>query len=299
MDLSIIVASYNTCALLRACLASIYDNTQGISFEVIVIDDCSMDGSPEMVRALFPQARLIVNSQNMRYAKTNNIGLRNAKGRYGLLLNSDVEVQSGAFYTLVNFMDLNLDAAAAGPKLVNSDGSIQHCIRGFPSLMTMIFQSLSLQKIFPKSTIINQYYKTDFDYEKVQPVKSIGTTSFIIRRSTWEAYGMLDERLTLAFVDLAYCYMLGENKQKIYYIPNAVVMHHGGQSINQNGLKEIRRLHQELRKFYDLYLSALDTCLKRGFIRVGIRLRFLFKIIEYEVSSDKSVFRGSGVAKRP
>jgi len=294
-DLSVIVASYNTKDLLNECLKSIYDTTKEITFEVIVVDDCSTDGSAEMVSTDFPQARLIRNATNLRYAKTNNVGLTAAQGRYGLLLNSDVVVESGAFDTLVRFMDEHPDAAAAGPKLMNPDGTVQHCIRSFPSLVAMLFQSLSLHKIWPNNPITDRYYNTDFDYSRVQTVQSIGTTAFIIRRSTWETFGMLDERLTLAFVDLAYCHALGQRKQNIYYVPDAVVLHYSGQSINQNGLKEIRLLHRELRKFYDYYMAAQHNPLSRRMIRAGIWLRERVKVLEYELTGDKRVFSTPGV----
>lgn len=296
MDLSVIVASYNTKDLLHDCLKSIYDTTKQITFEVIVVDDCSSDGSAEMVTEAFPQVRVIRNATNLRYAKTNNVGLKAARGRYGLLLNSDVVVQPGAFETLVRFMDEHPDAAAAGPKLMNPDGSVQHCIRSFPNPVAMLFQSLSLHKIWPSNPITDSYYNTDFDYSRAQTVQSIGTTSFIIRRSTWETHGMLDERLTLAFVDLAYCHALGQHKQNIYYVPGAVVLHYSGQSINQNGLKEIRLLHRELRKFYDYYIAEQHNPLSRKLIRAGIFFREKFKVLEYELTGDKRVFSTPGVS---
>jgi GT2 family glycosyltransferase len=296
VDLSVIIASYNTKDLLRECVRSIYDTTQGISFEVIVVDDCSTDGSAEMVSELFPAARVIRNATNLRYARANNAGLAVAGGRYGLLLNSDVVVRPGAFEALVAFMDEHPDAAAAGPKLINPDGSVQHCIRNFANPIPMLFQSISLHKLWPNNPITDTYYNTRFDYSRAQTVQSIGTTSFIIRRSTWETFGMLDERLTLAFVDLAYCHMLGQHKQSIYYVPDAVVLHYSGQSINKDGLREIRLMHRELRKFYDYYIATRHNALSRTLIRAGIWLREKVKLLEYELGGDKRVFSTPGVS---
>lgn len=296
VDLSVIVASYNTRDLLQDCLRSIYDTTKEISFEVIVVDDCSTDSSAEMVSEVFPQVRLIRNATNLRYAKTNNAGLKVARGRYALLLNSDVVVRAGAFQALVEFMDEHPDAAAAGPKLINPDGSVQHCIRSVPNPIAMALQSRTLYKIWPKNPITDSYYNTRFDYSRAQTVQSIGTTSFIIRRSTWETYGMLDERLTLAFVDLAYCHSLRQRNQNIYYVPNAVVVHYSGQSINQNGLREIRLLHRELRKFYDYYIAAQHNPLSRTLIRAGIWLRERIRVLEYKLSRDKRVLSTPGLS---
>jgi hypothetical protein len=294
LDLSIIVASYNTKDLLRGCLQSIYENTRGISYEITVVDDCSTDGSPNMVQEIFPQARLICNATNLRYVRANNAGLHAARGRYALLLNSDVNVQPGAFETLVHFMDMYPDAAAAGPKLINPDGSVQHCIRCFAGIFPMLLQAINLHKIWPDNPITNQYYNTDFDYNKVQTVEHVGTTSFIIRRSTWETYGMLDERFEQFMGDFAYCRMLGQHNQKIYYVPNAVVLHYGSQSINQSGLKQIRVLHKALRKFYDVYYAPQHNSMMRLLIYGGIWFRQRLKVAEYFLSHDKRVITGPG-----
>lgn len=297
VDLSVIVASYNTRDLLQGCLKSIYESTQDITYEVIVVDDCSTDGSPEMVRKVFPQAQLVCNATNLRYVGTNNAGLRAAQGRYGLLLNSDVEVQPGAFSTLVHFMDAHPDTAAAGPKLINPDGSMQHCIRSFTGMLPMLFQSLNLHKLWPNNPITNRYYNTDFDYNQVQTVQHIGTTSFIIRRSTWETYAMLDERFEQFFGDFAYCYMLNQHNQKIYYVPDAVVLHYGSQTINQSGLKQIRALHEALRKFYDIYYAPRHNFLMRQLVRTAIWLRLRLKILEHKMSLDKRVITGPGAPR--
>ncbi len=294
VDLSVIIASYNTSGLLQSCINSIFETTSGISFEVIVVDDCSTDGSPEMVLNQYPQVRLIKNPMNMRYAKTNNSGISASQGRYGLLLNSDTVIQQGAFETLVDFMDSHPEAAAAGPKLVNPDGSVQHCIRSFPSVIPMLCQSLNLHKIWPGNPITEKYYNTKFEYDLPKTVQSLGTTSFIIRRETWENYGMLDERFTLAFVDLAYCHMLWSNQAPIYIVPQAVVMHYGSQSINQLGENEISRGHDALREFYEICFASGHSKITQSLIRRAIRLRQFMKIWEYRLSKDKRIITGPG-----
>lgn len=299
IDLSIIVASYNTRDLLYGCLKSIFENTsKNISFEVIVIDDCSPDDSVKMVKDFFPEVRIVVNSSNLRYAKTNNHGLSIAKGRYGLLLNSDVIVYPNAFFGLVKFMDEHSDVAAAGPKLINSDGSIQHCIRGFPGLLPMIFQSLNMHKIFPGNRFTEKYYNTKFDYSKSQPVESIGTTAFIIRRSTWEKYGMLDERFSLALVDLAYCLMLKNNNEEVWYFANSTVMHYGSQTVNMNGKKEIQLLHKAIRDFYKYYYKNQHSFVTQRIIYVLIWFRQLLKQLEFKLKRNKQVFGGVGVKSK-
>jgi len=293
-DVSIIVASYNTRDLTLQCLQSVTDNTTGVSYEIVLVDDCSPDDTVEAVRRRFPSVRILVNDVNQRYAKTNNRGLREARGRYGLLLNTDTELEGDAVSELVRFMDAHPDVAAAGPKLLNPDGSIQHCIRAFPGLTVMIAQTLNLHRIWPGNPITDRYYRTDFDYAHLQPVEAIGTTAFIIRRETWERHGMLDERFSWAFCDQAYCLALGRQHQAIWYVPSAAVYHLGSQSINQNPVRELTAQHEALERLYDIYLADRDPRWKRPIVRAGIRLRRLVKVLEHRFDKDKRLIKGPG-----
>lgn len=297
LDLSVIICCYNTRELVRASIQSVVDTTKIVSYEIIVIDDCSSDQTDEMVRHDFPQARLIRNSENLRFVKNVNLGLTECGGRYGLLLDSDTVVQPGAFDTLVKFMDDHPDAAAGGPKLINYDGSIQHCIRGFAGFSAMVWQTLNLHLVWPSNPLTESYYNTKFAYDFAKPVPSIGTSSYIIRRSTWENFGLFDDRFTLAFCDLAYNHKLTTNGQNVYIIPEAVVLHYGSQSISQNGVKEIHRQHDALGVFYDNYVGKNDGLLKKSFVRACIKMRRMIKLIEYKISRDKRVMRGPGTPK--
>lgn len=297
LDLTIIVPSYNTRDLLRDCLSSIYKTTLHISFEVICLDDNSKDGSADMVEREFPEVILVRNQRNMFYSANNNLGMKMSKARYALLLNSDVIVTKGALQHLVTFMDEHPDADAASPRLLNPDGTNQHFIRSFPSLWVGILQALNWHKLFSESKVMDQYYNTNFDYNKVQTVESVGTTAFIIRRDTWQNYGMLDERFPHHFVDLAYCFMLRENGCKIYYTPGADIIHFGSQSVNQDSRNQIYQLHQALQKFYDFYYGKQASMLERCLTHVGIRLRLYLKLFENSISNDKRVIKGPGAPK--
>jgi GT2 family glycosyltransferase len=294
-DVSVVVASYNTRDLTLACLRSIIDNTKRVCYEILLVDDCSPDDTVVAVEAArLPNVRVLVNPENVRYAKTNNRGLREASGRYGLLLNTDTTLEGDAISTLVEFMDEHGDVAAAGPRLLNPDGSIQHCIRAFPGVAVMAAQTLNLHRIWPGNPITNHYYRTDFDYGCSQPVEAIGTTAFIIRRSAWERYGMLDERFSWAFCDQAYCLSIGEQGGTIWYVADAAVFHLGSQSINQNARREITAQHDALRRLYDIYLAGRDPRWKRGLVRSGIYARRRLKLIEHRFDSDKRLIKGPG-----
>jgi GT2 family glycosyltransferase len=294
-DLSVIIASYNVKGLTRQCIQSVIDSTQNISYEIIVVDDNSPDGSAEMVREEFPQVELIVNKINQYYTGANNIGLKASKGRYGLLLNCDTVVNDGAFETLVRFMDATPDAAACGPKLLNPDGSTQHCVRGFPGPLVMAAQAINLHNIWPNNPITEKYYYLNIDQNRPQPVPSIGTTAFVIRREIWDGeVGLLDPRFPQLMADQAYCLMLQKAKKQIYYVPMAEVMHYGSQSLNQDSRKAIRKLHDELRLFYDVFYAPKQNILQRWMMRGGIRARRLLKLLENRLRRDKRLITGPG-----
>ena len=298
LDLTIIIPSYNTRGLLQDCLQSIYQHTTGVTFEVICLDDNSPDGSADMVAESFPRVILVRNPVNLLYAKNNNLGMRMSRARYACLLNSDTKLIGNPFEALVRFMDEHPEAAACGPKLLNPDRSVQHCIRRFAGVSTFLLQALNWHKLFPNSPLMNRYYATEFDYSKAQPVESIGTTAYMVRRSTWEQAGMLDERFRLALVDLAYNYMLNRKGNKVYYTPSAEVIHFGGQSINQNTLRSLRDQRQALVDFNEHYDYFGKSRTVKLLVRFAVLVRYYIKVLEYHLSSDKRLIKGPGAPSK-
>ncbi|HTV66377.1 MAG TPA: glycosyltransferase family 2 protein [Bryocella sp.] len=293
-DVTVIIPSYNTRALLQGCISSIYRYTEGVSFEVICVDGGSPDGSADMVAHEFPQVTLIRNASNESYARSANQGIRRARGRYACLLDSDTLLIENALGPLVRFMDDHPGAAACGLRLLNPDGSIQHHIRSFAGLQIFLLQALNWHKFFPKSKIMNRYYNTDFDYSKAQVVQSIGTSAYMMRRSTWKEVGLLDERFRWAMPDLAYNYTLHKNGYKLYYSPCASVVHFGGQTANQDVLRSLREQCEGLIDFSERYDYFGSSRWIKALVRLGVRTRYYSKVLGYYLSSDKRIIKGPG-----
>ena len=298
LDLTIIIPNYNTRDLLRSCLQSVYQHTTGITFEIICVDDNSPDRSADMVAECFPDVILVRNTANQSYAKNGNLGMRMSRSRYACLLDSDTLFIGNAFEALVRFMDEHPDAATCGPKLLNPDGSVQHHIRSFAGLGTFLLQTLNWHKLFPNSHLLDRYYNTDFDYSSAQQVESIGTTVYMIRRSTWEQVGMLDERFRWAMPDLAYNYTLNQKGLKLYYTPCAEVIHFGGRTASQNVLRTLREQCQGLIDFNEAYDYFGKSKLTKAIVRFGIQFRYYTKVLGYHISSDKRVIKGPGAPRK-
>lgn len=294
LDITIIIPNYNTCALWRQCLASIYEHTAEISFEVICIDDNSTDGSADMVEKEFPSAILVRNKTGQMYAKNNNLGMTMSRARYACLLNSDTKITANAFGALVEFMDAHPDAAGCTPKLLNPDGSMQSSVRRFPALGTLVLQGLNWHKLFPNGKVSKEYYASDGDYSKEHIIQAVGSTALVLRRDTWESAGLLDERFPLFQVDLAYCYMLLKKGYRLYYTPSAEVIHFGSQSVNQMAKKSIRAMHKGFYDFNEHYDYFGTTFAVKKIVACAIVLRYWFKLAEYYLSTDRRVIKGPG-----
>jgi hypothetical protein len=221
-----------------------------------------------------------------------------SRARYACHLNSDTLLISNAFQALVTYMDENPQVAACGPRLLNPDRSVQHCIRRFSGPATMVLQALNWHKLFPRSRLTDRYYATDFDYSKAQPVDSIGTTAYVVRRSTWENAGMLDERFQLFVSDLAYNFMLRQKGYLVHYTPCAEIVHFGSQSVNQTPQSSLRELHNALIAFNEAYDYFGKSRASKLLVRLAVRVRDYSKRAEYYLSSDKRVIKGPGAPPR-
>lgn len=291
-DLTIIVASYNTRELLRDCLQSVYQHTQGVRFEVICVDDNSPDGSADMVAESFPQVVLVRNQHRMLYAKNHNLATRMARGRYVCHLDSDTLLTHDAMSALVEFMDRNPGVAACGPKLLNGDGNTQHCIRSFAGAGTYLLQAVNWHKLFPNSPVMNRYYNADFDYSKPQKVQSIGTSAYVVRRDTWESAGMFDERFGQFMVDLAYNFTLNRRGLHVWYTPCAEVIHYGSRSIGQEPVAALRAETEAFILFNESYGYFRQDWLSRKVVRGTLKARLLLRLAEYHFGRQKPFAKG-------
>ncbi|MBC7233264.1 MAG: glycosyltransferase family 2 protein [Chloroflexi bacterium] len=242
IDLSIIIVSWNVRTLLERCLSSIYTSLQGsastgkqdaLQCEVIVVDNASTDGSPDMVRQRFPAANLIVSDVNLGFTRANNIGIAYSSGRYILLLNPDTEVLGNALVTMVAYMDKNPDIGALGPKLLFPNGHVQPSRRRFPTLATAFLESTILQQWLPRNRVLHRYYVQDRSDDEEQDVDWVIGACLLLRRQAWEQVGPLDEGFFMYSEELDWCRRLKTVGWRVVYIPWAEVIHHEGQSSSQ------------------------------------------------------------------
>ncbi len=202
MDLSVIIITLNNKKILDECIDSVKRHTKSISYEIIVVDNNSGDGTQALIRSKYPDVKLIGNEKNLGFSAANNKGLKIAGGRYSVLLNDDTYIKDDAFGTMVKFMDGRTDIGICGPKLLNTDGSVQR--QG---------SILSAYKWHSKSPVEVNFV--------------LGACMFI-RASAIEKIGLLDENLFFYNDDLDLCKRAKSASFKVVYCPDARVYHYGG-----------------------------------------------------------------------
>ena len=184
-----------------------------------------------MVAALFPQVRLVRNGKRLLYARNHNIGMKMSRARYACHLDSDTLLREQRAWRLGLLHGRESRCCGMRPQTVKRRriGATLHS--KFHRCRAFLLQALNWHKMFPRSRVMNRYYNTDFDYSSAQSVQSIGTSAYIVRRSTWEQIGMFDERFGQFMVDLAYNFTLQRQGFPVYYTPCAEIVHYGSRSI--------------------------------------------------------------------
>jgi GT2 family glycosyltransferase len=229
MELSIIIVNYNTKELLKDCLNSLYENSPGLEFEVIVSDNNSTDGSAEMVKSAFPQACLIVNPINLGFAGANNVAIRECAGKFILLLNSDTLVlDSDSFTKMVSYMRQHPEVGVLGCKLLNSDRSLQPSYGRFPSLVNEFRQKI-INFVFVKGL---EPFKGSLikDYDKTHKVDWVTGACMMVPREAINQAGLLDEDYFMYFEDADWCKRIGSLGWETHYFPDAQIIHFLGGS---------------------------------------------------------------------
>lgn len=227
--ISVVIPSWNTKDYLAACLTSLAAARKP-ACEVIVVENGSQDGSGEYVRAHHPEVRLIQNQENEGFARGSNQGMRVARGRYVLLLNTDTEVAPDALERLLAFLETHPQHAAVAPRLVHPDGSTQRTVQEFPSLKTALYFSTPLERWFPQSRELRRYFMRDWDQESSRDVDQPPAAVLLLRKSVLDAVGLFDEELWLFYNDVDLARRIRAAGWRTHYLAEATVLHHVGGS---------------------------------------------------------------------
>ena len=236
-ELSIVVVSWNTCDLTRACLKSIFSTVGDIESEVIVVDNASQDGSADMVEREFPDARLIRSQENLGFTRGYNLGLRQAKGDFLMIANSDLELLPGSAAAMIEFLKAHPGVGMVGPKLISPDGTIQVNGQRFP---TFLREVLGLTRLY-RNRFIRDWHDMKLgplrkDFTVDADVDTLAGACMMLPRHVVEQVGLLDELFFMYYEDVDWCLRVKQAGWKIYYLGEVGVIHVASQSAIKYGL---------------------------------------------------------------
>jgi GT2 family glycosyltransferase len=229
VEVSVVIVNWNAGHCLQDCLHSLTGNTKR-RVEIILVDNGSTDGSPEAAQRAFPDVDIIHTGSNLGFAAANNIGIRKSSGRFVCLINPDVVVHAGCLDRMADYMEQHPSVGMLGPKVLNTDLTLQLSCWRFPSLWSSACRAVALDAVFPRSLIFGDVLMTSWAHDAIRPVDVLSGCFWMIREETLASVGLLDEDFFMYGEDVDYCRRCWDRGMQIVYHPLATVVHHGGAS---------------------------------------------------------------------
>lgn len=281
-DLSIVIVSYNTCEMLRSCLNALPAAAGNLVTDVWVVDNCSTDGSQAMIEQEFPAIHLIINSENSGFAKANNQALQQCTGKYRLILNPDTEPEPGSLAILTEYLANHPDVGAVGPKLLNSDGSLQRNGRPFPTPWHEFQGHFRLRRIdrwfFRK---IHEYGRDNFDIE--WDSDHVSGACLMMPSAVMNQIGLLDESFFMFYEEVEWCWRVHNAGYRVMYVPRSRVVHHWMGSVRSKPREMQRQILQSCLLYYSktagpgyqasARVVVFLASLRGSYIRMGVAVK--------------------------
>jgi GT2 family glycosyltransferase len=295
IDLSIIIVNWNTKQLLLDCIASVCNTVKRFSFEVIVVDNASSDGSPEAVSSAYPDVRVLRNTSNIGFSRANNMAMKLMRGRYAVILNSDTYLKESSMDDMVDFMDRHPEAGMCGPQLLNADGTKQNSVGDFPVLLTEFMSKRIIRVLFPK--IYSRAFKTKLTvFKEPAQVDVVIGACMMVRKRAIESVGILDEDYFLFYEEIDWCYRMHRGGWHVYHLPNINVYHLGGQSRKEINLKARAESWRSRYFFYKINLH-LASMAWYGLLLLGL-LQTAYQFLIYSLLNILTLFSVDRLRRR-
>lgn len=234
---SVVIVVWNAKKYVMECLTSLREHCASVYDEVIVVDNASTDGTPDLVAELFPEFKLIRNASNLGFAQANNIGIAQSSGEYVCLVNSDVKFNDDCLSPMLQFMSQHLDAGMVGPTMLSDDGEVRRSTMRFPTVWNEFCRALGLDLVFKKSRLFGGLLMSDFDHQTTAPVEILNGWFVVVRRRALNRVGQLDPEFFMYAEDLDWSYRFHKAGEKLFFFADAGAIHYGGASSSNAPLR--------------------------------------------------------------
>jgi len=285
MDVSIIIVNWNTRELLSQCLQSIYASRTTKEIEVWVVDNGSTDGSVEMVRENFPQVEITVNEKNVGFAHANNQAIKRSSGDTVMLLNPDTVVDRDAIENLLHFLEVHSDAGVVGPRLLNPDRSLQESAYPEPTLFREFWRMFHLDRFNSYA----EYPMEKWSHAQAMQVDVLMGACMLIRRKIFDQVGLMDEDFFIYSEEVDLCTRIRDYGWRLFWYPEAAVVHYGGQSTQQVQQEMFLQLYQGKIQYFRKHRSTIEVWLYKFILFFATLVRLVLTPLAYlEQSAQKS-----------
>ena len=257
MEVSFCIVNLNAKSHLNSCIKSIGKAIGNYSYEVIVVDNNSKDGSKSLIRKYYPNIRLIINRYNYGYTRAINQALKSSIGEFKVVLNPDALLTPKSIIILLNFLNNNKNIGIVGPKILNLDGTFQRsCKRGVAKPFAVFSYFLGLKKLFPNKRKYLEYHLSYLDEDETNEVSGVSGSCMVIRKNVIDEIGLFDEQYFAYQEDSDFCLRAKQVGWKIYYNPDSIVMHAGGRGGSHSvPYKAIYEWHRSYYIYYSKFFS--------------------------------------------
>jgi N-acetylglucosaminyl-diphospho-decaprenol L-rhamnosyltransferase len=279
-DLAVVIVSWNVRDLLATCLRSLFSDLKRSNLEaqVWVVDNASIDGTPEMISETFPSIRLIASQENLGFVRGNNRALREIQNQphtptYMWLLNPDTEVLPGATAALLSALEADPRAGMVGPRLLYADGSLQHSAFRFPGLVQLIFDLFPLPARFYETPLNGRYPRRLYEGKEPFPVDHPLGASMMVKSAVTTDVGLMDDGFFMYCEEVDWCWRMRKADWHIYCVPDGRVIHHAGQSSGQARTASFVNLWTSRERLYARHHGPLTRRLAQALVRIGMRRR--------------------------
>ena len=288
IDVSIIIVNYNVKHFVDQCLRSVFDASNDLNIEVFVVDNDSIDGSVEHIRKHFPQVQLVANTENVGFARANNQALKEAVGKYQLLLNPDTIIEKETLTRCFEYMESNEKCGALGVRMIDGEGKfLPESKRGFPTPLTSLSRLLGFSRLFPKSRFFNRYNLGYLNEHETHEVDVLSGAFMFMRKEALDKVGLLDEQFFMYGEDIDLSYRIQKGGNSIIYFPETSIVHFKGESTKKSSLKYYNTFYKAMAifakkhyggRFFNPFLTLINTAI----IAIAV-FTYLFRIFRKSI----------------
>jgi len=264
---------------LDQCLDSVRKGIKDLSAEVFIVDNCSVDGSIEMVKAKYPEFHLIENKDNVGFSKANNQAIDISNGQYVLLLNPDTVVEEDTFSKTLGFMDEQIDSGGLGVRMIDGKGLfLPESKRGLPTPLVAFYKIFGLSSVFPKSKRFGQYHLGHLSEFENHQIDILSGAFMLMRKTTLDKVGFLDESFFMYGEDIDLSYRITLGGYKNYYYSNTKIIHYKGESTKKSSVNYVFVFYRSMIIFAQKHFSGKNAKLFSFLINLAIYLRAFIAI---------------------